>query len=183
MFLLIFISVFIAVLSNDSSSDSYADVTVSPAYDEDTPVTGAPTEITAAIGHTVSGDTAEATVYSAMKMPAYTWSSSSSEYTFTEEAVNGTTWLVIDAEVKNTGADTMYASTSDFYLVDGEGNRYEPGLYYGDESFSYLKELSENQKNRGKIVFGIPPDARDLKLFYDFGIKYHQAQVASWTIE
>ena len=104
-------------------------------------------------------------------------------YTFTEEAENGTTYLIIDAEVKNTGSGSLYASTGDFSLRDGAGNRYEPGLYYGDESFGYLKDLSGNQKTRGKILFEIPPEAQDLKVFYDFGIGYGGTQVASWPVE
>ena len=67
--------------------------------------------------------------------------------------------------------------------ADGAGNRYEPGLYYGDESFGYLHELSQNEKTRGKILFEIPPEARDLKIFYDFGIGYGGTQVASWPVE
>jgi hypothetical protein len=181
MFLLIFISVFFAVISDDSSSDpdSYGYVTASPAYDGDG--AEAPAEIAVAIGQTASDGSIEATVYSAGKKPAYRWTSSSGN-SFTQEAESGTNFFIVDAEVKNTGAGTIYASTSDFYLTDGEGNRYEPGLYYGNESFSYQKELSPGQKNRGKIQFGIPEDARDLKIFYDFGISYHPARVASWPV-
>ena len=180
MILLIVISAFFAAMSEDSSWDEEEDVTVSPTYDiPETP--DARTEIAAAIGQAASGDNAEATVWSARKTRAYNWTTSN--YTFTEEAESGTTYLIIDAEVKNTGSDTLYASTGDFSLADGAGNRYEPGLYYGDESFGYLHELSQNEKTRGKILFEIPPEARDLKIFYDFGIGYGGTEVASWPVE
>jgi hypothetical protein len=180
MVLLIVISAFFAAMSDESSwDDDEEDVTVSPAYT--VPVTpDARTEIAAAIGQAASGDNAEATVWSAQKTRAYNWTTGGSAYTFTEEAENGTVFLIIDAEVKNTGSGTLYASTGDFGLVDGAGNRYEPGLYYGDESFGYLHELSGNQKIRGKILFEIPPDARDLNVSYDFGTRYGGTRVASW---
>jgi len=184
MVLLVFISAFFFLMFADSSSDSDPDedVTVSPTYDGET-WTRAPTEVIAAIGGTASGDTAEATVYSARRMQAYNWTTSSSASAFTEEAESGMSYLIIDAEVKNTGSDALYASTGDFSLGDGEGNRYEPGLYYGDGSFGYMEELAQNQKNRGKILFEIPRDAQDLKLYYDFGIGYGGSQVASWPVE
>jgi Domain of unknown function (DUF4352) len=181
MILLIVISAFFAAMSEDSSWDDEEDVTVSPTYD--TPATpDVRTEITAAIGRTASGDNAQATVWSAGRMQSYVWTTGSSNYTFTEEAESGMTYLIIDAEVQNTGSDTLYASTGDFSLSDGAGNRYEPGLYYGDESFGYLHDLSKNQKHRGKILFGIPSDARDLKISYDFGIGYGGTQVATWPV-
>jgi hypothetical protein len=171
-------------MSDESSWDSEdeEDVTVSPTSTvPETP--DARMEIAAAIGQAVSGDNAEATVWSAKRMQAYNWTTGSSNYSFTEEAEDGTVFLIIDAEVKNTGSDTLYASTGDFSLSDDAGNRYEPGLYYGDESFGYLHELSRNQKTRGKILFEIPPDARDLKVFYDFGTRYGGTRVASWPVD
>ncbi|MDD1680995.1 MAG: DUF4352 domain-containing protein [Methanoregula sp.] len=169
-------------MSDESSWDDDEDVTVSPTYD--IPATpDVRTEITAAIGQAASGDNAQATVWSARNTQSYTWTTGSSNYSFTEEAETGMTYLIIDAEVQNTGSDSLYASTGDFSLADGAGNRYEPGLYYGDESFGYLHDLSKNQKNRGKILFEIPSDARDLKISYDFGIGYGGTQVASWRVE
>jgi hypothetical protein len=179
LILLIFISAFFAIISEDTFSDSgsYEDVTVPPTSGEDTP-----TEIAVAIGQTASGDNAQATVWSARKVQAYNWSTSSSDYSYTEEAENGTVYLIIDAEVENTGSETLSPLTWDFSLGDGAGNQYEPGIYYGDESFGYQKELSRNQKARGKILFEIPEDAEDLKLYYDFGTRYGGTQVASWPV-
>lgn len=180
MILLIIVSAFFAAMSEDSSWDDEEDVTVPPTYDiPETP--DARTEITAAIGMPISGDAVQATVWSARRTQSYNWSTGN--YNFTEEAENGTTWLIVDAEVKNTGQDTLYASTGDFSLLDGTGNRYEPGLYLGDESFGYLHELSRNEKNRGKILFEVPPEARDLKISYDFGIPYGGTRVGSWPVE
>ena len=165
---------------SSSDSDSYEYVTASPTYEEDE--TEAPAEISVAIGETASDGNTGAKLYSAGKKPAYQWRSSSGK-SYTQEAESGTNFLIVDAGVKNTGDGTMYASTSDFSLTDGDGNRYEPGLYYGNESFSYARELSPGQEIRGKIQFTIPEDARDLKVFYDFGTSYHPAWVASWTLE
>jgi hypothetical protein len=180
MILLIVISAFFAAMSEDSSWDEEEDVTVPPTYDiPETP--DARTEITAAIGMPISGDAAQATVWSARRTQSYNWSTGN--YNFTEEAESGTTWLIVDAEVKNTGPDTLYASTGDFSLLDGAGNRYEPGLYLGDESFGYLHDLSRDQKVRGKILFEVPPEARDLKISYDFGMPYGGTRVGSWPVE
>lgn len=181
--LLIFVTAFFALISEDVFSDSGSewDVTESPAYD--TPETpDARTEIAAAIGQPASGDNARATVYSAQKVQAYTWTTSSSDYSYTEEAETGTSWLIVDVEVENTGSAPLSPSTWDFSLSDGAGNLYEPGVYYGNESFGYQEELSRNQKTRGKLLFGIPRDAQDLKLSYDFGTPYGGTQVATWSI-
>jgi hypothetical protein len=182
MVLLIFLSAFIALVANDGSSepDTDGDVTVSPTYD-DIPETPAPAEIAVPLGGTAKGRDAAATVYSAERLPAYTWTSGG--HAFTEEAETGTIFLIIDAEVENTGDGTLYASTGDFSLTDSRGNRYEPGLYYGDESFGYLHDLSRDQKNRGKILFPIPPDATGLNVWYDFGEPYGGDLVASWAVD
>jgi len=49
-------------------------------------------------------------------------------------------------------------------MSDSEGNRYDPEMYTGDDSMGYLKELYKSQKVRGKILFEVPQNAKNLKL-------------------
>jgi hypothetical protein len=90
--------------------------------------------------------------------------------------------VIVDAEIKNIGSDSMYITMAKFSMSDSEGNRYDPELYVGDDGLSILKELYTNQKTRGKIVFQVPENARKLKLYYDFGNILIGTKLASWPI-
>lgn len=140
-----------------------------------------PTQVEAVIGETVTSQTEQITIFSAQKTPKYTWSYSSS-YKFTENANPGNIFVIIDAEIKNIGSDSMYITMAKFSMSDSEGNRYDPELYAGDDRLSILKELYTNQKTRGKVVFQVPENARKLKLYYDFGNILTGTKLASWSI-
>jgi len=143
---------------------------------------GVPTSVELAIGGTASNPDRTVTVFSAKKVPSYTWVGSSSSYKFTENAKAGYTFIIIDAEVKNIGSDRMYASSGDFSVSDSEGNRYDPEMYVGDDGLGYFKELYKSQKVRGKVVFEVPLNANNLILYYDFGNLFSGTKLASWKI-
>jgi hypothetical protein len=46
-----------------------------------------------------------------------------------------------------------------------------------------FKELYQNQKMRGKVLFEVPEDAKGLKIQYDFGSLFTKVKLASWELE
>ena len=86
-------------------------------------------------------------------------------------------------EIKNIGSDRAYVGSSDFSMMDSEGFKYDPELYYGNDGFEMIKELYQNQKVRGKVLFEVPEDAKGLKIQYDFGSLFAGVKLASWELE
>jgi hypothetical protein len=134
------------------------------------------------MGQTATSSVSQVTVYSAQRTDSYTYSSSISGYTPTESATSGNTFIIVDAQVRNTGSNEIYASASDFSLSDPEGNRYDPQMYLGNDGLGYLQELFKNQQKRGKVLFQVPSTATNLILYYNFGNVISGPQLASWTI-
>lgn len=129
-----------------------------------------PTELNLEVGETAKTSKIEVTVISAKKTKSYDYYSDIWEETRTEEAKQGKTYVLVEAEIKNTGSDSAFVGSTEFSMTDSEGYKYDPeALYYGDDGLEMIKELYQNQKMRGKILFEIPENARDLKLQYDFG--------------
>lgn len=147
-----------------------------------TSVPSVPTEVDLTIGQTASNPQKQVIVYSAQIIPSYTWKGISQSYTYTQKPSTGNTFILVDTEVKNIGSDRMYASAGDFSVSDSDGNRYDTTMYYGDDGLGYLKELYQNQKTRGKVIFEVPTGSKQLKLYYDFGNLFSGTQLASWKI-
>lgn len=139
-----------------------------------------PTEIELAIGQMASNPERQVTPYSTQKVSSYTVTFSN--YPIITHAKSGKIFIFIDTEIKNIGSDRIYASAGDFSMGDSEGNRYDPEMYSGDDSFGYFKELYKTQKMRGKILFEVPQNAKNLKLYYDFGNLFSGINLASWPI-
>lgn len=141
-----------------------------------------PADVELSIGQIVSEHGKQITVYSAQKVLSYTWTSSSINYQFNKKAKSGKTFVIVDAEVKNIGSDSIYVTYGDFSMGDSNGNRYDPEMYSGDDGLGLFKELYKNQKNRGKVIFEVPQNTNGLKLYYDFGYVFWGTKIASWNI-
>ena len=154
---------------------------------ETTPPTAQPTtpaELNLNVGETAKTSKIEVTVFSAQKMQSYDYYSDIFKETMTREAKPDKTYVLVDAEIKNVGSDSAFVGSTEFSITDYEGYKYDPEvLYYGDDGLELFKELYQNQKMRGKVLFEIPENAKDLKLQYDFGNLFIGTKLASWTIQ
>ena len=119
---------------------------------------------------TLSNNKRQITIYSVQKTSTYNWMGTSNS--LAQKSQTGKTYITIDAEVKYLGVigiSSIYTGPHDFSISDIDGNRYDAEPYMGDDAFEILKELSKNQKTRGKVVFAVPTDANGLTLSYDYG--------------
>jgi hypothetical protein len=60
--------------------------------------------------------------------------------------------------------------------MDSEGNRFEKAPYHG-EGWLMACQLDKNQYRKGKIVFEVPENAKNLFLYYDLNGRH-----LSWEI-
>ena len=122
-----------------------------------------------------SGPGQEVCVYSAQKSKMVT--SVIYNVSSTKEATGGKTFVIIDAQIKNTGADPITVFPHQFSIGDAEGNMFKKEPFYGEE---WLKagELSHNEFKRGKVLFEVPENAKNLVVLYDLNGK-----LVSWKID
>lgn len=150
---------------------------------EATPEEELVTELNLKIGETAQTSKMEVTVISAEKTKYYVYYSDIFEETMTEVASPGKRLILTEIEIKNIGSDRAYMGSSEFSMTDSEGYRYDPELYYGNDGLEMFKELYQNQKMVGKVLFEIPEDANGLKIQYDFGSLFTEVKLASWGLE
>jgi len=148
-----------------------------------TPTLETPTELSLKVGETAKTSKVEVTVISAKKTNHYEYYSDILKATMTEEASPGKIFILAEIEIKNIGSDRAYAGSTDFSLTDSEGYRYDPEFYYGEDGLEMFKELYQNQKMKGKVLFKVPEDAKGLKIQYDFGSLFTKVKLASWELE
>jgi hypothetical protein len=142
-----------------------------------------PTEVSLNIGETAKTSKIEVTVNSVEKTDYYEWYSNIVSQYYTQNAPKDKIYLLADVEIKNVGNDRAYVGSSEFSVTDYEGFRYDPELYLGEDGLEMFKELYQNQKMKGKILFEIPEDAKGLKLQYDFGSLFTGVKLASWNLD
>lgn len=143
-----------------------------------------PTELNLNVGETAKTSKIEVTIFSVQKTKSYNYYSDIFKETMTQEVKPEKTFILVDAEIKNVGSDSAFVGSSEFSITDSEGYKYDPeALYYGDDGLEIFKELYQNQKMRGKVLFEAPENAKDLKLQYDFGNLFLGTKLASWTIQ
>ncbi len=160
--------------------------TIASTQSNETPTaTQTPTELSLKVGETATTSKLEVTVFSAQKIKSYDYYSSILKENMTQEADPEKTYVLIDAEIKNVGQDSSYAGSSEFSIADSDGYKYDPTLYYGQgtDGMDMIKQLYQNQKMRGKVLFEIPDSATGLKIQYDFGNLLIGTKLASWTME
>jgi hypothetical protein len=125
--------------------------------------------IEAEFGSAYSDAQREVTVYSTQKNVSHT--SVFYNVSSTKEAGGGNTFVIIDAQIKNIGADSITVFPHDFSIVDSDGNRYEKQPYYGEDRLA-AGELKKNQHKRGIMLFEVPQNAKKLLLNYKLNGKF-----------
>lgn len=133
-----------------------------------------PVTIEAEFGSPYSDSEQEVTVYSMQKNISYT--SIFYNVSSVKEASNGNTFVIIDAQIKNSGADKITVFPHDFSMVASDGNRYEKIPYYGEDRLG-AGELKKNQHKRGILLFEVPQNAKNLVLSYHI-----KGKLLTWKI-
>ena len=147
------------------------------------PTPEVPTELSLKIGETAKTSKIEVTVKAIEKTDCYEWYSDIVNQYYIQCAPEGKIYLLAEVEVKNIGSDRAYVGSSEFSATDSEGFRYDPELYLGEDGLDMFKELYQNQKMKGKVLFKVPEDAKGLKIQYDFGSLFTKVKLASWELE
>lgn len=114
------------------------------------------------------------TVYSAQKSRILT--STNDNLSSSLEAVEGKIFVTIDAQIKNTGAERITFFPHRFRIVDSDGNRFEKEPYHGT-GWLMACQLDKDQYRRGKMVFEVPENTKNLFLYYDLN-----GRQLSWEI-
>lgn len=133
-----------------------------------------PDTIKAEYGYAYSDSEQSVTVFSAQKTKTFT--SILFNVSTTKEAANGNTFVIIDAQIQNIGPDRITVIPHRFSIVDFEGNSFEKEPYHGSD-WLMAGELYKNQYKKGKVLFEIPQNSKNLVLFYDMNGK-----LFSWEI-
>jgi len=169
--------------SPSKASSTQLSGTPTPTPQQTQPTT--PTELNLRIGETARTAKIEVTVISAVKTKSYDYYSDILKETMQQEASPGKTFVLVEAEIKNVGADSAFVGSSEFSIADAEGYKYDPTLYYGQgtDGLEMIKQLYQNQRMRGKVLFEIPETAQSLKIQYDFGNLLVGTKLAAWTLD
>lgn len=128
----------------------------------------------AEFGSAYSDSEQAVTVFSAQKTKTFT--SVFFNVSTTKEAAKGNTFVIIDAQIQNIGAYRITVIPHRFSIVDYDGNRFEKEPYHGTD-WLMAGELYKNQYKKGKVLFEIPQNSKDLLLYYDMNGK-----ILSWKI-
>jgi Domain of unknown function (DUF4352) len=127
-----------------------------------------PDAIESEFGSAYSDSEQAVTVFSAQKTKTFT--SIFFNVSTIKEAANGNTFVIIDAQIQNIGAERITVIPHRFSIVDSEGNRFEKEPYHGTD-WLMAGELYKNQYKKGKVLFEIPQNSKDLILYYDMNGK------------
>ncbi len=133
------------------------------------------------IGEGASDGATSVIVFSAKKTSQYSYYSETLKKIQNETAPQGKTFVIVDAAIKNVGAQELNISSSSFSLTDSNGYKYDPS-YYGNEGFT-TQQLYLNQTSLGKILFIIPKTTTGLRLHYNFGDFASGPKLVAWPIK
>lgn len=134
------------------------------------------------IGDTVKSSKVQVTIFDVEITKSYEYWSDIFKKAITKDAPYGYWYIIVDAEVKNIGADSIYVGDYDFSVADSEGYRYDSAFYYGKDDFDSFQELYLGQKIRGKILFEVPITSEGWILQYDFGDILSGTKIVSWKL-
>ncbi|MCR8939811.1 DUF4352 domain-containing protein [Brevibacillus laterosporus] len=86
------------------------------------------------------------------------------------------TYILIDLEVKNLDKEARMIDSSMFKLVDSDGTTYDPdpeaNLYVNQQNNFFLSNVNPKLSAKGKVVFDMPADAKELKLEVASGVAF-----------
>lgn len=143
-----------------------------------------PPDILLSLGQMGTFTDKQITVYSA-KRTGSILVHSSSDYagepiTWTQNATKGKVYVILDIEVKTLSSDGTFLLGP--YIRDSEGDRYFSTTYPGEDALPL--RLYQDQHKRGKILFEIPENAKELKYIVEgyTGSSYPSKQKTIWTI-
>jgi Domain of unknown function (DUF4352) len=141
----------------------------------------APEILSVPLGEGASDGTTSVIVFSAKKTYQYSYYSETVKKIQNETAPPGKMFVIVDAGIKNIGAQVLNASSSSFSLTDSNGYKYDPSHYGNDELT--LQQLYLNQTSIGKILFIIPKTTTGLRLHYNFGDFATGPKLVAWPIK
>ncbi len=86
-----------------------------------------------------------------------------------EKVMPGSTFVLVEAELKNIHSEDILAGAMGFYLKDNKGTLYDDVLPYDVEEggLDIFAKLKPNEKIKGKFLFGIFEPIKDFKIQYD----------------
>ena len=87
-------------------------------------------------------------------------------------------FVVINATIENSNdqEESILTGANDFSLVDKEGYRFYPKVYYSDKAILMIEALEQKAKFKGDMLFEIPKSKTNMLLQYLFAPNY------SWQI-
>lgn len=134
------------------------------------------------VGNSFSDEIFNVTVFSQEKVSSYEYFSETEQRDITENAGSGKTFLVIEIRVHNRDKNEQTFSISEFELSDSEDETYNPRIYRGEDTIDTTTQLNKNERIRGKILFRIPSDSQNLKLYFDFPFIFDKTEEPYWNI-
>lgn len=177
--LILLLAIFISGCVDQGEVPEKTEVTTTIVH---TTTTVQTTELNLRVGETAKTSKVQVTVITAEKKDYYEYYSDILKEYMAEEASPGKIFVLLDAEINNIDSDRLFVGSGEFSMTDSEGYRYDPKLYYGNDGLEMLKELYQNQKMKGKILFEVPEDSTGLKIQYDFGNLFIGVKLATWDI-
>ena len=141
-----------------------------------------PSEIDLTVGKTAKLLDLEVVVLSVNITSFYEYYSDILSTTMIQRAKPGINYVLVGAEIKNTGSESKYISYTSFRIADSKGHSYGPMQYHGSEGLPTVKKLDPNQKTRGKVLFTIPESVEGPTIYYNFGSIATGLRLASWRI-
>lgn len=133
------------------------------------------------IGDLATNDYLEVQISDVSRSEYYDWEASLR--TDDVYAEPGNVFILATGRVKNVGYDKIARGTGDFTMIDSKGNRYNGGGYPNEDAMDYIKDLRKGQQISGVILFEVPEDATGLKIQYDYGTRFKDMPVPTWSID
>ena len=151
---------------------------------EPEPVTGAEpvADLNLKLGRAAKTSKISVKVTSAPKTYHYDYYSDTLKQTTTEEASPGRIFVIANVLIEKIEGEGIYAGSSKFSMTDSTGVRYYPKPYHGDDKLVELEETHLNQRMRGSVLFEVPEDAEELKIWYDFKSLSAELKSVSWDV-
>jgi len=142
-----------------------------------------PVELTLKIGETAKISDTEVTVISAQKSKSFEYYSAYDKKDVKETVLPGQISILVEAEIKNIGAESNFLGSENFSAVNSEGHPFKPALYHGSDELASIAEIEPDQEIKGKFVFILPETSEGWKIQYDFGDVNSKTKLASWPVE